>query len=66
MPLRSRHSNCLPWRLNSAPLVVVANANIRRQEGTVFHHFVDLIEATTSFAERQRFLSNRQGHAIET
>jgi hypothetical protein len=46
--------------------VVVANANIRRQEGIVFHHFVDLFEATTSFAEGQRFLTKRQDYAIET
>jgi hypothetical protein len=55
-----------PLRLNSAPLVVVANGNIRRQEGIVFHHIVDLFEATTSFAEGQRFLTNRQHYAIET
>jgi hypothetical protein len=46
MPLRSGHG--LSLRLNCAPLVVVANANIRRQEGSMFHHFVDLFEATTS------------------
>jgi len=44
----------------------MANGNIRREERLVFHQFVDLLEATTSFAEGQRFLTNRQHYAIET